>query len=832
MTQEFHLSVTQVGNDEYLVRTEKVAPGVPLAEEQVVWPVDQWLDRVREASAHPLVGWQAQTGSWISSSSEKHRQGPAAGGGFFDDEQEWLKNFQPEEEDEGDMEPDDEVEEVAEDASEGLVALGRQLYDALFQGTIRDSWLTAQGIAQHRRELLRLRLGLKSDRLSRLPWETLRGSDRTLATGTDITFCRYQPNASHPQIFSTPTSATLRVLMVLSAPSDRENLKLKEECEQLRAELQPQGESGSAPGSKSRIQLTILEQPNRQQLTQALEQGQYQVLHYAGHGGVGPRGGYLYLVSGETGLTETLRGDDLAGLLANNGIQLAVFNSCRGAYTPTVEELAGKDPVRSLAESLVVYGMQAVLAMAERIPDEVALTLSRLFYRNLAQGYPIDLSLNRARQGLISAYGSHQIYWALPTLHLHPEFDGYLSWTRERQEWHQAETEAPAASAATTWQEEEPSTEMEEVEWGGLLEDQFPEEPDYADDAAVVADLLKQLTEEPSPSPDESEMTTDAGDESHSLKFAASEPLPQQTGTPAVGENRQPQLPQETGNLARRSPTTEQLATPKPSPTPNSSRRRWWYGGAVGGALAVALAGGWIWHNAPSPNGGNRLTNPSPPVVSQSPVPEELAQGSTSEVVAAAIEDFSQNRLEAGAQAVVALLDRGALQQAKAALSAASNQQQQEPLLLFLRGRLAWQFAQADNPDYSADDARRYWEAATNQQSNVPEYQNALGFAYYANGNYEQAANAWVKTLKLLEERPQEPAALTAYAGSALVLLKTADEQPPAQRQSKLERAVQLRQTVIQQEPLAFTPNALADEWMWNEAAVADWQALLQVSAP
>lgn len=828
MTQEFHLSVTQVGNDEYLVRTEKVAPGVPLAEEQVVWPVDQWIDRVREASAHPLAQWQAQTGGWGVDPGKQHRQGTGSGD-FFNGEQQWLANFQPEEEE------DDELDlgEVGEDADEGLVALGRQLYDALFQGTIRDSWLTAQGIAQHQRELLRLRLGLKGDRLSRLPWETIRGGDRTLATGTEITFCRYQPNTSHLQFFATPSSATLRVLMVLSAPSDRENLKLKEECQQLQAELQPNGPSSTSPTSKPHIELTILEQPNRQQLTQALEQGQYQVLHYAGHGGVGPRGGYLYLVSGQTGLTETLRGDDLAGLLVNNGIQLAVFNSCRGAYTPTAEELAGKDPVRSLAESLIAYGMQAVLAMAERIPDEVALTLSRLFYRNLSQGYPIDLSLNRARQGLISAYGSHQIYWALPTLHLHPEFDGYLSWTQERQEWGTAAI-ADLSEEEPPWQQEEPP---EEIEWEGLLEDQFPEDPDYADDSAVVADLLRQLADEQQTSSTSGEETTETRWDSQqggALSTNSTDQLTPQTGNGETEGVRQQLSQPEKGDLAKHQPSAGSVAersiTADSSQSHRSRRRRWWYGSAVGGALAVALAGGWVWQNMQNFNGGPNIGDPPSSVVTESPLPEELSQRSTSEVVAGAIEKFGQNQLESGAQAVVALLARGALQQAKAALSAASNQQQQQPLLLFLRGRLAWQFAQTDNPDYSADDARRYWEAATNQQPNVPEYQNALGFAYYANGNYDRAANAWVKTLKLLENQSQDPAALTAYAGSALVLVKTASDQPPDAQKSKIERAIQIRQTVVQQAPLEFTPNALADEWMWTQSAVKDWQQLMQMS--
>jgi len=75
---------------------------------------------------------------------------------------------------------------------------------------------------------------------------------------------------------------------------------------------------------------------------------------------------------------------------------------------------------------LIRRGVPAVLAMAGQIPDEVALTLARLFYRNLKQGNPVDLSLGRARQGLVSAYGSNQLYWALPILYMHPQFDGSL----------------------------------------------------------------------------------------------------------------------------------------------------------------------------------------------------------------------------------------------------------------------------------------------------------------------------------------------------------------------------------------------------------------------
>ncbi|MEG4497979.1 CHAT domain-containing protein [Microcoleus sp. F10-C6] len=400
MSQEFQLSVTPVGDDEYLVRTERVAPGVPLAEEQVRWPIDEWLALSAQLMNDPLVG--LLQGKVLQGTS-------LAGRG---------------------------LSRSGNNSAPNLVALGQQLYSGLFQGNLRDSWTCAQGIAQHRREVLQLRLGLKGRRLPRLPWEVLHAGDRPLATGTDVVFSRYQPGTSlFKQTRILPSSGPLKILMAIASPGDRDSLQLKREVFHLQQELQNRTANPLKNSPHSEIQLTILEQPDREQLTQALEQGQYQVLHYAGHSNLGSRGGELYLVSSRTGLTETLSGDDLAGLLVNNGIQMAVFNSCRGAYGDP-SDLADDSPERNLTEALVKRGIPAVLAMAESIPDDVALTLTRLFYRNLNQGYPVDLSLSRARAGLISAYGSHQLYWALPILYQHPDFDGYL-------------TGAPAHSAAS-----------------------------------------------------------------------------------------------------------------------------------------------------------------------------------------------------------------------------------------------------------------------------------------------------------------------------------------------------------------------------------------------
>ncbi len=469
MTQEFHISVTPVGGDEYLVRTERVAPGVPLAEEQVSWSVTDWLAQASRLMNDPLQ--ELLRGDSLSTLAGALGQTA--------------------------------LPKLDRLPSDSLVTLGQQLYNALFQGTIRDSWMTAQGIAKHRHEVLRLRLGLKDRRLPRLPWEVLHNGDRPLTTGTDVVFSRYHSGLSNlispatpQQITLLETDQPLKILMVLAAPTDQAALSLKQEVLHLQEELHRSLGNGSQSQPFPDVELTILEQPGRAQLTHALEHQHYHILHYAGHSNPGPAGGSLSLVSNQTGLTETLSGDDLAGLLVNNGIRLAVFNSCRGVYTAAVpsDDTANDG---NLAEALVRRGTPAVLAMAERIPDDVALTLSRLFYRNLKQAYPIDLSLNRARQGLLSSYGSHQFYWALPILYLNPEFDGCLK-PQESEfstlDWDVSEMQTVLEPYTP---EPEPVAEqppvLEEEFWVDPEDLEF-EDPLLEDDMAAVAHLVQQLS--------------------------------------------------------------------------------------------------------------------------------------------------------------------------------------------------------------------------------------------------------------------------------------------------------------------------------------------------
>ncbi len=800
MVQEFHLSVTPIRGDDFYVRVEWVEQGVPLAEEQVTWPVDEWLAQARQVFTDPL--------------SEFFQSSP----------------YDPYE-----MIPVDPLSAATVLPTEpALIALGQDLYNHLFQGTVRDSWVTAQGVAQNRQERLRLRLGLKGDRLPRLPWEVLHAGNRPIAATTDIIFSRYQGTLGTLPTASTvrdrlkadqhlPTS--LHILMVLAAPTDQANLELRREALQLKEELQSHRSSDSQ-GALPDIQLTLLEHPGREELTQTLEQNSYQVFHFAGHSSPGPSGGRLHLVNSSTGLSETLNGDDLAGLLANNEIQLAVLNSCLGTQAATSDEfdLQGE---RTLAEALIRRGIPGVLAMAERIPDQVALTLSRLFYRNLKFGQPLDLSLCRARQGLISAYGSNQLYWALPILYLHSEFKGRL--VRPDQQW---------SEGSELFVEGHESMPVGEGAYRGgstVVEPSLlnPVPPLFnPDDAAFKAELQRLEAEnaaEQSSSPSQAAANTSEATaltpQRRDLALRSGQTAALSSPLASSGDLAPPAI----------APTPETLVHPQ-NLNPQREKRVAWL---IAGATGLLLLGAGLWGVSQPPTGTPGREGPA--VVAGNATVDDLSNQ--------AITAFDSGNFVGAITKIDQLLDRGALEQAQEVFALMSqtklNQTSKEDnnAINFLRGRLSWQqYSQMlssqnafDAKGVSAEEhltnAKLQWSTVAEQEPNNTQYANALGFALYAEGNVLEAQQRFKATYNRVANLKDQDQSLLLQteAGLALASRKLAETQT-AQSAELWKDATTFYERVMRQNATAYHPNALGKDfdrhWIWTRNLIQDWAAI------
>lgn len=814
MTQEFLLSVTPVEGKKYLIRTEhkRMSAGVRVAQEIVTWEVEDWIDEAAKLMDDPLLGLLR------------------SGNGGHDSP----------------MSP--------EGHSSNLVLFGQRLYSALFQGTIRDSWIAAQGIAQNQQDILRLRLGLKDDRVPRLPWEVMNAGDRPLATGTDVVFSRYQVGGVTAYLGGGSTGQPLRILMVLSAPTDQDQLQLHDEAAYLRAELARDRSSSQGP----EIELTILEQPGREQLTQDLEQGNYDIFHYAGHSGWGRAGGDLYLVNSRTGLTEALSGEDLAGLLVNNGVRMAVLNSCRGGLAATSQGSS----LDNLADALLRRGVPAILAMAERIPDDVALSLSRLFYRNLKQGYPIDLSLNRARQGLISSYGSQQLYWALPILYLHPDFDGYL---------HRLAGEGalidPIDGLDDPMIMDFENLPMDDFE--GSLD--LSQDDEYSNDRVAIADLMQGLDPVTFPSAESGaskpvanspvedllslgqtlqasgDLTGAIDAYGQALKLDSQDALvydalgtalqqygnlPDALAAYRMATELDPNLASAQQHLANfrqgipLQPPNQPIAPAQAAvfgqgAKPESS-------GAWKKPASLAIAGlAVLGLGFGAANLAGKSTLPSSPIVgstqsSQEPTPNSETKGNRANLINLATQALAQQKARPAEEAITALLDQGAIVEANKALDAVTAKQMTIPGISYLRGRTSWQLLQQGNQDYSPIDARKAWFMSTQAQPNNLTYQNALGWAYYTEKDYPRATDAWTQILTLTKgEKSRETSA--AHAGLSLSYLQLSKTDRKNDKKFRAE-AIRLRDRVLKDHPQDFTDEALARNWLWTEKMIGDWK--------
>jgi len=867
VTQEFHLSITSLGSDRYLIRTEDAAAGVPVAEAQVDWPVEEWLQLAKPAMDDPVAGLLQGTVD-------------------------------------------------LSDRASGLHQLGAKLYSALFQEeSIRESWMRAQGIAQYAHEILRLRLGLKESRLQRLPWEVLQHGGQPITTRTNLTFARYAANLLVGQTSNAqklPDAGTsINVLLVVASPNDQDHLKLLQEVRHVQ-ELLTAKNSQTSP-----IHIDVLEQPDRSQLAQKLEQGNYQVLHYAGHSDFSQSGGDLSLVNRQTGLTERLTGDDLAGLLVNNQVALTVFNSCRSGH------VAGDDTdmdwrQQSLVQALVNRGVPSVIAMAERIPDEVAIAFTRLFYHNLREGFPIDVSLSRTRQGLMSGFGSDQHYWALPILYLQPDFDGYLT-KRDRDADDQldpdtleatkepplvpipepepepkpapmtVETAEPAdtvavATTPSSSQAEVPLPVAETVTATLLSQLDTPEISDIDDDELLVS-YVQQLSKNAAPK-DEPPMPADAdevlvSEDSQRAGMEIYETLPEVPLQPDEirTTTRTPPIPQTVSSREThaRTATPQQVYT---SPQPPSSPQRkpekpllvWFALGLIGvvGMIGLSfMAVRWASDRETRPPVVTTTEPPNPTPNPASPDPYTLIRRAERAILDDRYADARNDFALALTQALIGRANVTEVSDTIWPWVADTS----VPELQYIKGRIAWQeisqieseirnFESRYEQRTFAQQAREAWALTGDTYL---EGRIARGFAAYVAGDWDEAIEHWEAALTLYDEQRRrlpnpagttlaDPVILHAYAG--LVMAHTtlgnmnliglqederlqaasSEEQSILTAEAENERAIAreyfLRlQELDEQEWMAPRELTMMNEsphtwnnWLWTQDLLEDWR--------
>lgn len=293
-----------------------------------------------------------------------------------------------------------------------MQGLGVKMWQWLFQGAIAASMARSEGIALGQKEALRLRLDLRDPNLLPLPWEIMQPEMGKQAVSLDsqVFFSRTIGDVNPLKLQETGRS--LNILLVLGTPENGlDSLDLTTEAQKLQAIWQDK--------SFGKVQGDILIQPTSTALSAQLTHNNYQLFVYSGHGEPAADGGHIFLRE-----TEVLNGKELAQILTQGGIRLAVFNSCWGAQPlrQNYQAIAAS----SLTEVLIHHGLPSVLAMRDAIADNEAMTFITSLSQALCDHKPIDEAVAIARQTLLAQFKFNAPAWTLPILYMHPEFDGQI----------------------------------------------------------------------------------------------------------------------------------------------------------------------------------------------------------------------------------------------------------------------------------------------------------------------------------------------------------------------------------------------------------------------
>ncbi|NEO26842.1 MAG: CHAT domain-containing protein, partial [Kamptonema sp. SIO4C4] len=305
-----------------------------------------------------------------------------------------------------------------------MQGLGIQLWQWLFQGSIRDSLVQSRGLSLGQKKPLRLRLDIRDPKLIPLPWEIMQSQPGKQSIGLNENLLFSRTSRDVDPLSTHHAQDHLNILLVLGEsthPSVQGTLQLQQEADSLLTAIQENTETSNIERSNYPVDTKVdtLIQPTPAELNEALENNNYNVFFYAGHGIPAPDGGLLYLHS-----DAKINGTELAQVLVREQVTLAVFNACWGAQPDRVQKTSL--PRSSLAEVLIHHGVPAVLGMRDAIADQEALSFIQAFTEALSERMPVDRAVAIARQQLLTLYKFNQPAWTLPILYMHPQFNGEL----------------------------------------------------------------------------------------------------------------------------------------------------------------------------------------------------------------------------------------------------------------------------------------------------------------------------------------------------------------------------------------------------------------------
>jgi hypothetical protein len=272
--------------------------------------------------------------------------------------------------------------------------VGKRLFGTLHTAEVLNLWLETKARAEAEGLGVRFRLSVDDPTLSVIPWELLHDGTNFVATGSDTPFSRYLSVGIAPYL-SPPD--VLRILVIVQDPGGKFAITSKEIqlLEHALGELRPS------------LVFKILQNASIAEIQGEL-QTDYHIVHYLGHGD----SSRLFFASEQ----KMFAIEDAAFAQLFSGrrsLRLIVLNACSSADSGGVGIFSGVGP------ALVAKRIPAVIAMQYRfVRLETASQFSKALYRSIANGLPVDVAVNEARQLISVGPLLSTREWSTPVLYM------------------------------------------------------------------------------------------------------------------------------------------------------------------------------------------------------------------------------------------------------------------------------------------------------------------------------------------------------------------------------------------------------------------------------
>jgi hypothetical protein len=315
--------------------------------------------------------------------------------------------------------------------------LGQGLFDTVYDARLQSLLNRSLDEAERQAKGLRIRLRLSdTPELINLPWEYLYDPafQRFYALSADTPIVRFLDLPD--RVGSVLVEPPLKVLVMLSSPSDYPPLDVEAEWNRLKTALTPLEESGM-------LQVERMDQATLPLLQQKLRQNNYHIFHFIGHGTIDEdtqQGALLFET--DSGAGQLVDSRLLSTLLYDEKtLRLVVLNACQGGQT------WAKNPFGGVAQGLVQQSIPAVVAMQFPVTDQAAIAFSQGFYGALADFSPIDMAISEARKAMF--FAGNAVEWGTPVLYLRASNAQIFKTSQEA-------APAPTAAAAPALTKPEP----------------------------------------------------------------------------------------------------------------------------------------------------------------------------------------------------------------------------------------------------------------------------------------------------------------------------------------------------------------------------------------